>query len=65
MFELTANGPTEMAVLDIMKRADRLGINTVSDNNLPVLTEQEQIRDYINKNPRFNGDGNEDGTAPQ
>jgi hypothetical protein len=42
-----------------------LGINTVSDNNLPVLTEQEQIRDYINKNPRFNGDGNEDGTAPQ
>jgi hypothetical protein len=65
MFELTANGPTEMAVLDIMKRADRLGINTVNDNNLPVLTEQEQIRDYINKNPRLNGDGNEDGTAPQ
>jgi len=57
MFELTANGPTEMAVLDIMKRADRLGINTVNDtNNPPVLTEQEQIRNYIDSNPRLNGD---------
>jgi hypothetical protein len=57
MFEMTANGPTEMAVLDIMRRADRLGINTVNDNNPLVLTEQEQIRNYINSNPRLSGDG--------
>jgi hypothetical protein len=58
MYEMTANGPTEMAVLDIMRRADRLGINTVNDNNNPLaLTEQEQIRNYINSNPRLSGDG--------
>jgi len=34
MFELTANGPTEMAVLDIMRRADRLGIDY---DHKPVL----------------------------
>ena len=50
MFEFTANGPTEMAVLDIMRRFERMGL----DINTPlILSEQEQIRDYINKNPRL------------
>ncbi len=63
MFEMTANGPTEMVVLDIMRRADRLGINTVNDNdnddnNKPlILTEQEQIRNYISSNPRLDSNG--------
>jgi hypothetical protein len=45
MFEFTANGPTEMAVLDLMKRFERMGFNI--DTNMPiVLSEQEQIRIY-------------------
>lgn len=50
MFEFTANGPTEMAVLDLMRRFERMGL----DINTPiVLSEQEQIREYINKNPKL------------
>lgn len=50
LFEFTANGPTEMAVLDIMRRFERMGL----DINTPiVLSEQEQIREYINKNPKL------------
>jgi hypothetical protein len=52
MFEFTANGPTEMAVLDLMRRIERMGINI--DINTPlILSEQEQIREYINKNPKL------------
>lgn len=54
MFEMTANGPTEMAVLDIMRHADRLGLDY--DINKPLmLIEQEQIRNYIRSNPRLDG----------
>ncbi|MGB6673840.1 MAG: hypothetical protein WBE34_15525 [Candidatus Nitrosopolaris sp.] len=50
MFEFTANGPTEMAVIDLMKRSERMGL----DINTPlILSEQEQIREYINKNPKL------------
>jgi hypothetical protein len=50
MFEFTANGPTEMAVLDLMRRIERMGINI--DTPI-ILSEQEQIREYINKNPKL------------
>jgi hypothetical protein len=50
LFEFTANGPTEMAVLDLMRRIERMGINI--DTPI-ILSEQEQIRDYINKNPKL------------
>ncbi|HET7147514.1 MAG TPA: hypothetical protein VFI73_03360 [Candidatus Nitrosopolaris sp.] len=53
MFEFTANGPTEMAVLDIMRRADKLGIDY--DHKPVLFSEQEQIRNYIKTNPRLNG----------
>jgi hypothetical protein len=33
MFEFTANGPTEMAVLDIMRRANKLGLDCDHNNN--------------------------------
>jgi hypothetical protein len=50
IFEFTANGPTEMAVLDLMRRFERMGL----DINTPIiLSEQEQIREYINKNPKL------------
>jgi hypothetical protein len=46
----SANGPTEMAVMDLMKRFERMGL----DINTPIiLSEQEQIREYINKNPKL------------
>ena len=54
IYEFTANGPTVMAVMDLMRRIERMGINIDTNNNKPlVLSEQEQIRDYINKNPRL------------
>jgi len=53
MFELTANGPTEMAVLDIMRHADRLGIDY--DHKPALFSEQEQIHNYIKSNPRLDG----------
>jgi len=53
MFEFTANGPTEMAVLDIMRRADRLGIDY--DHKPALFSEQEQIHNYIKSNPRLDG----------
>jgi hypothetical protein len=52
MFEMTANGPTEMAVLETMRRIDRLGVDYDIDKPL-MLTEQEQIENYILTNPRF------------
>ena len=52
-FEFTANGPTEMAVLDIMRRADRLGIDY--DHKPALFSEQEQIHNYIKSNPRLDG----------
>jgi hypothetical protein len=51
MFELTASGSVEMAVLDIMRHVDRLGIHTA--NKTLVLSEDQQIRDYIGRNPRL------------
>lgn len=53
MYEMTANGPTEMAVLDIMRRADRLGIDY--DHKPVLFSEQEQIHNYIKSNPRLDG----------
>jgi hypothetical protein len=50
MFEFTADGPTEMAVLDLMRRFERMGLDT---NTPIILSEQEQIREYINKNPKL------------
>ena len=53
MFEMTANGPTEMAVLDIMRRANRLRIDY--DHKPVLFSEQEQIHNYIKSNPRLDG----------
>jgi hypothetical protein len=46
MIELAANGPTVMAIQDITNRAERLGIDT---NNNTSPSEEQQIRNYINK----------------
>jgi hypothetical protein len=53
MFETTANGPTEMAVLDIMRRANKLGLDC--DHKPAFFSEQEQIHNYIKSNPRLDG----------
>jgi hypothetical protein len=69
MFGLTANGPSVMAMVDLTRRANRLGLyndnnnhnidnDTGNSNDTSMVTEQEQIRNYIsNNNPRLD-DGN-------
>lgn len=48
MINLTANGASVLALQDIANRANRLGIEF--DNNTPYsISEEEQIRNYINK----------------
>jgi hypothetical protein len=37
MYELTANGPTEMAVLDIMRHAESLGIDTIDNGKTSCI----------------------------
>jgi hypothetical protein len=44
-----------MAVMDLMRRIERMGINIDINNKPLVLSEQEQIRDYIKSNPRLDG----------
>jgi outer membrane receptor for Fe3+-dicitrate len=42
-----------MSIVDLTRRANRLGIDTGNDKPL-MLTEQQQIRNYMSKNdPRF------------
>jgi hypothetical protein len=41
-----------MAVVDLTRRASRLGIDTINDTL--ILTDQHRIRNYMSKNyPRF------------
>ena len=55
MIDLTANGPSVMAMVDLTRHANRLGIDTSGNVKPLVLTEQEQIRNYISANPRLGG----------
>lgn len=48
MIELIANGPTVMAIQDIANRAERLGIDTSDNNKHLALSEEQQIRNYMN-----------------
>jgi hypothetical protein len=49
IIELIANGPTVMAVQDITDRAERLGIDNDNKMSSSPLSEEQQIRNYINK----------------
>lgn len=55
MIELTANGPTVMAIQEITNKARRLGIdneNNNNNNNTPSFppSEEQQIHNYMSKN---------------
>jgi len=50
--QLTINGPAVLAVEDLRKRIERAGIN-VNNNNNPILTEQEQVKDYLSMNRKY------------
>ena len=54
MIDLTANGPSVMAMVDLTRRVNRLGIDTTGNVKPLMLTEQQQIRNYMSKNnPNF------------
>src|SRR5437879_5067775 len=49
MIDLTANGPTVIAIRDLIRRANSLGIDTSNYKPL-ALTEDQQVRNYMSKN---------------
>jgi hypothetical protein len=52
MSQLTTNSPCVLAMQDLTKRAERAGINVGNNNNNNnlILSEQEQIKGYLDTN---------------
>jgi hypothetical protein len=58
VMQLTINGPSIMAIEDLRRRIEEAGIEIDNNNQPLILSESEQIHNYIRSNPSFKA-GNE------
>ena len=58
VMQLTINGPSVMAIEDLRSRIEKAGIEIDNNNKPLILSESEQIHNYIRSNPSFKA-GNE------
>jgi hypothetical protein len=58
VMQLTINGPSVMATEDLRRRIEKAGIEIDNNNKPLILSESEQIHNYIRSNPSFKA-GNE------